>query len=317
MLGVDGYEFGEVDCHHFIRIVDSFSEDVSINCSTCYCHHNDPFRIHIISYSPIQRQQSASGSGQHPLPFTLQPRRARHVPYASQECLPSAGILASLVLKNIEAKLGSVLIDTVSSDEQQFAPPLPFSVTAGSVVLSVSRVNAIRPMCANTGQNLTPVQVPFVDLRDRDCLKFSEFDALVVCDLSVSNRCNKDVSSGIEPFIAITSSSITTRYHPTRLPLLYQFFKSLVPANSTLSPPSSSPAAPPRIVLKVAQVLSIWARGGGGGTGALVEESAPPPEDAYGTCIKGEICVELVSLTIMLVFVFVFIVLCVCYFLLS
>jgi hypothetical protein len=122
-------------------------------------------------------------------------------------------------------------------------------------------------------------QVPFVDLRDTESLSWSEFDALVALNLSVSNRDNEA--------IAIRSSSVTTRYHPTRLPLFYQFLRSLAPP----SPPSSSPMPPsssPRIILQVAQVVSLWLRGGGGGTGALTDPTVAPPHDAYSSFIKGE-----------------------------
>ena len=118
-------------------------------------------------------------------------------------------------------------------------------------------------------------QVPYVDLSAPLPLKCIEFDALTALQVSVS-RAAGDNS------IAINVHTITTRYHPTRLPLLYQFLRSLVPP----SPPSSSPASPPPgITLHVSSVISLWARGGGGGH---IDQSAVPSDDAYGTCVKGE-----------------------------
>jgi hypothetical protein len=126
--------------------------------------------------------------------------------------------------------------------------------------------------------------VPYVDLRDSDASALSDFDALVALDLSVSNRSSGGSSSVAPAAVTIGATAVTTRYHPTRLPLLYQFLLSLLPPSS---PSSSPPNPPPRIILQVSKVLSIWARGGGGGKGAVADEFAAPPQDAYGSYIKG------------------------------
>jgi hypothetical protein len=126
-------------------------------------------------------------------------------------------------------------------------------------------------------------QIPIAPFNQPQLLNSSEFDALVALDISVSN-CSSSIA---ESAIAINVHAITTRYHPTRLPLFYQFLLSLPRPSAPSLPPPTSPS-PLRIILKVKTVISTWARGGGGGTGALGDENASPPQDAYGSCIKGE-----------------------------
>ena len=194
-----------------------------------------------------------------------------------QECLPSAGVLATFTLEELVVNIGSL-----PGDAGQV--PLPFKVTVASAVLSVcaarTRENSHLPTRTHSCMSYDfshEFQVPFVDLREPLSAKPSAFDALVACDVSISS-----CSSSSDIFITV--HSITTRYHATRLPLLYQFLLSLVPP----SPPSpTAPQPPPRILLKAAKVLSLWVRGGGGGTGAISDENAPPPQDAYGSHIKG------------------------------